>query len=228
MALILSLETSTRICSVALHDGIQLLGEAEVHEEQAHASRLAPLIQDVLKQCNITPKQISAVAISAGPGSYTGLRIGISTAKGLCYSLNVPLLSVPTLDIMATEAIGKSNEPSALFVPMIDARRMEVYCEVVDYQLRVQVPTTAAVIDENSFHELLGSHKLFFFGDGAEKCKSVLKHQNAVFVDGILPRAGTLGKMAFKKFEANKVEDLVNFGPFYLKEFVAKKAQSVF
>jgi tRNA threonylcarbamoyladenosine biosynthesis protein TsaB len=228
MALILSLETSTRICSVALHDGIRLLAELEVNQEQAHASRLAPLIQDVLKQSSVTPKQLAAVATSAGPGSYTGLRIGTSTAKGLCYSLSIPLLSVPTLDVMAMEAIGKLNETSALFVPMIDARRMEVYCEVVDHQLRVQVPTIAAIIDENSFHELLASHKLFLFGDGADKCKSVLKHENAVFVEGIFPRAKTLGKMARRKFEEKEFEDLVNFGPFYLKEFVAKKAQSVF
>ena len=228
MALILSLETSTRFCSVALHDDVRLIAEAEIQEEQAHASQLAPLVQQVLKNGGITAKQISAVAISAGPGSYTGLRIGTSTAKGLCYALSVPLLAVPTLDIIATEAIAKSNDADALFVPMIDARRMEVYCEVVDSQLRMKVPTTAMIIDENSFHELLANHKLFFFGDGADKCKGILKHQNAVFVDGILPRARTLGKMAFRKFEENRVEDLVNFSPFYLKEFIAKKAQSVF
>jgi tRNA threonylcarbamoyladenosine biosynthesis protein TsaB len=228
MALILSLETSTGICSVALHENSRLLVNAEVQQEQAHASQLALLIQDVMEKAKITPKEISAVAISSGPGSYTGLRIGTSTAKGFCYSLNIPLVSIPTLDLIAKEAVEKIAEPSALFVPMIDAKRMEVYARVTDSDLGERMQTAAVVVDENSFRELLEGNKMFFCGDGAEKCKSVFKHPNANFIDGILPRAQTLGFMAFRKFEKKAFEDLVNFKPFYLKEFIAKKAQSVF
>jgi tRNA threonylcarbamoyladenosine biosynthesis protein TsaB len=228
MALILSLETSTGICSVALHENSRLVADAEIHQEQAHASQLALLIQEVLNRAQVSPKQISGIAVSAGPGSYTGLRIGTSTAKGFCYALNIPLISIPTLDLIAQEAIEKIQDPDSLFVPMIDARRMEVYAEVVDSKLKVKTQTAAIVIDENSFHELLAGNKMFFFGDGAEKCKPVLKHSNAAFVDGILPRAKTLGLMAGKKFDVKDFEDLVGFKPFYLKEFIAKKAQSVF
>jgi tRNA threonylcarbamoyladenosine biosynthesis protein TsaB len=228
MALILSMETSTGICSVALHENSRLLVNAEVQQEQAHASQLALLIQDVMEKAKITPKEISAVAISSGPGSYTGLRIGASTAKGFCYSLNIPLVSIPTLDLIAKEAVEKIAESSALFVPMIDAKRMEVYARVTDSNLGERMQTAAIVVDENSFRELLDGNKMFFCGDGAEKCKSVLKHPNANFIDGIFPRAQTLGFMAFRKFEKKAFEDLVNFKPFYLKEFIAKKAQSVF
>jgi tRNA threonylcarbamoyladenosine biosynthesis protein TsaB len=228
MALILSLETSTGICSVALHEDSRLMADAEIQQEQAHASQLALLIQEVLKRVQVTPTQISAVAISSGPGSYTGLRIGTSTAKGFCYALNIPLISIPTLDLIATEGIEKLQQPSALFVPMIDAKRMEVYAEVVENGLNVMAETAAMVIDENSFSELLLGNKMFFFGDGAEKCKAVLKHENANFVGGVVPRAKTLGRMAARKFEAKRFEDMVAFSPLYLKEFIAKKAQSIF
>src|SRR5689334_1773228 len=130
MALILSLETSTGICSVALHENSRLLADAEIHQEQAHASQLAVLVQDILQKAEVSPKQISAVAVSAGPGSYTGLRIGTSTAKGFCYSLDIPLIAIPTLDLLAFEAIEKLKELNALYAPMIDAKRMEVYCQV--------------------------------------------------------------------------------------------------
>jgi tRNA threonylcarbamoyladenosine biosynthesis protein TsaB len=228
MALILSLETATGICSVALHENSTLLADTEIQQEQAHASQLALLIQEVLNRVQVTPTQISAVAISTGPGSYTGLRIGTSTAKGFCYALNIPLISIPTLDLIATEGIQKIQDPSAFYIPMIDAKRMEVYAEVVDNKLNVKAHTAAIVINENSFAELLSGNKMFFFGDGAEKCKAVLKHENANFVGGILPRAKTLGGMAASKFEEKKFEDLEGFTPLYLKEFIAKKAQSVF
>lgn len=226
--MILSLETSTGICSVALHENSRLLADAEIHQEQAHASQLALLVQDVLKKAEVGPKQISAVAVSAGPGSYTGLRIGTSTAKGFCYSLDIPLIAIPTLDLLAFGAIEKIKESNALYAPMIDAKRMEVYCQVVDSNQHIKLPVEAMIISETSFNELLQANKMFFFGDGSGKCKEVIKHPNAVFVDNIFPRARTLGTMASAKFESKNFEELVNFKPFYLKEFIAKKAQSVF
>ena len=223
MPVILSLETSTDVCSVALHDGKSLLGQAEIHEPQAHAARLATLINDVSRSANIGLKQINAVAVTAGPGSYTGLRIGTSTAKGLCYALDIPLIAVGSLELLAFEG-NNSNSSHAFLCPMIDARRMEVYCLVADYTLQIVQPVSAMVIDQSSFMELLDRHRVLFFGNGSNKCREVISHSNAVFVDDIYPRASVLGLMAGEKFGRKEFEDLVNFKPFYLKEFAAKKA----
>lgn len=228
MALILSLETSARFCSVALHDNTTLVSQAEIRQEHSHASKLAILIQDVLKSCASEMKQIDAVAISAGPGSYTGLRIGTSTAKGICYALDIPLISVNTLDLLASQASQQIKNTNALLCPMIDARRMEVYCQVVDSGLRIINPVEAKVIDESSFGELLKANIMFFFGDGAEKCMGAIAHNNAFFLADIFPQAAALGVMAEKKFRAQQFEDLIGFKPLYVKDFVAKKAQSVF
>lgn len=224
MSYILSLETSTDVCSVALHHHNDLLEEIVIHEPQAHASRLSPLIQELLSKTGVKVSELSAVAVSSGPGSYTGLRIGTSTAKGLCYALNIPLLSVPTLDTIAFRAIQLSAD-GALLCPMIDARRMEVYCQVSDRNLHIIHPVDALIVDSNSFAELLSKHKMLFVGNGASKCEGVIIHPNASFRADIQPSASALGALAVKKLQAGKTEDLVNFAPFYLKEFVAKKAQ---
>ncbi|MEX2234762.1 MAG: tRNA (adenosine(37)-N6)-threonylcarbamoyltransferase complex dimerization subunit type 1 TsaB [Cyclobacteriaceae bacterium] len=223
MPVILSLETSTDVCSVALHDSKTLLSQAEIHQPQSHASRLAPLIDQVVREANINFKDIKAVATTQGPGSYTGLRIGTSTAKGLCYALDVPLLSVGTLELLAFQA-NVSNTSKDLLCPMIDARRMEVYCLVADAQLKILEPVSAKILDENSFRELLGSNRMLFFGNGSTKCREIIRHPNASFLDNVYPRASVLGLMAEKKFQTQDFEDLIKFKPFYLKEFVAKKA----
>ncbi len=222
MVRILSLETSTTVCSVALHENGSLLAAAEVHLEHSHGSKLAQLIDAVIKFSGFGMADITAVAVSSGPGSYTGLRIGTSTAKGLCFSLNVPLIAIDTLAILS-EQVNKTNIGRSLLCPMIDARRMEVYCSVVDADGSVVQGVEAKIIDEKSFEELLNGHRIVFFGNGAEKCRSVITHSNAAFVEGITPAAIQLGSMATRKFERGEFEDLYHFEPFYLKEFKAKK-----
>lgn len=226
MDLILSLETSTTVCSVALHDRDKLLASAEVHIEQSHASKLAVLIEEVKKLAGVGFDQLKAIAVSSGPGSYTGLRIGTSTAKGLCYSLQVPLLSVNTLELMAYQ-VSKVNVNNAWLCPMIDARRMEVYCLLTDASCSVIQPVEAKVIDENSFADQLEKNSIVFFGKGADKCQGVITHPNARFISGIYPAAASLGTSVADKFQRNEFEDLVHFEPFYLKEFKIKKPADV-
>lgn len=223
MPIILSIETSTDVCSVALHAEGSVLGQEEIHEPQIHAARLAPVIRKVADGADVDVGEIGAVAVTSGPGSYTGLRIGASTAKGLCYALNIPLIAVGSLELLAFQGNAFNNQ-NALLCPMIDARRMEVYCLVADSGLNLVEPVVARTIDENSFAELLNSSKVLFFGNGAGKCKEVIRHRNAVFLDGVVPLASVLGLIAERKFAAGEFEDLVDFTPFYLKEFVAKKA----
>lgn len=222
MALILSLETSSGICSVALHKDKDLLALAEVHEEYAHASKLGVLIQEVAHQAAVEMREISAVAVSAGPGSYTGLRIGTSTAKGLCYALGVPLLAVGTLEIMASQVTG-IDRGGSLLCPMIDARRMEVYCSLFNPERKMIREVEARIIDEKSFEQELSERPIYFFGNGSGKCKNVIAHSNAHFIEGIDPSARQLGINAAIKLDSGDVEDLLKFEPFYLKEFKAKK-----
>lgn len=223
MAYFLNLETSTDVCSVAVFEDDRLICDSALHEPQAHAAKLAPLIKEVLTSAAISLQQLSAVAITSGPGSYTGLRIGTSTAKGICYSLDIPLITIPTLDLMAYQ-ISNNNPKQSLLCPMIDARRMEVYCKVFDHNFRVIQDVEAKVIGSESFEELLATKKMLFFGNGAGKCMSVISDKNAYFEKDIFPSANVLGIMAYAKFQQHEFEDLLNFKPFYLKEFQAKKA----
>jgi tRNA threonylcarbamoyladenosine biosynthesis protein TsaB len=227
MALILSLETSTDVCSVALHKNSELLHELVINEPQAHAARLSPLIEELLNAAAVKPEMLDAVATTSGPGSYTGLRIGVSTAKGLCYGLQIPVISVPTLDLMTFQA-SFFNAGNSLLCAMIDARRMEVYCQVCNADLSLLSPVEAKVIDENSFSELFARSRVLFFGNGAGKCKAVIRNPNAQFLDNLFPSASFLGLLAQNKFERKEFEDIFTFKPFYLKDFVAKKAQSLF
>jgi tRNA threonylcarbamoyladenosine biosynthesis protein TsaB len=227
MARILSLETSTDVCSVAVHDDGNLIAESVIREPRAQASRLAPMIEEVLTAMPAEMSTLDAVAITSGPGSYTGLRIGTSTAKGICYSLDIPLISISTLDLLAFEA-NRDNHNEFYLCPLIDARRMEVYCKVLSPGMQTICQVEAKVIDDESFKELLSHQKMLFFGNGSEKCKSVIKHQNAYFIDNISPLASSLGILAETKFLTKEFEDLENYAPHYLKEFVAKKAQPLF
>lgn len=226
MSLILSLETSAKVCSVAIHDGGKLVATSEIHIEQSHASKLAVLIEEVKNKAGIEFNQLKALAISSGPGSYTGLRIGTSTAKGFCFALNIPLISIGSLELLAFQ-MKEQNPQSAYLCPMIDARRMEVYCLITDAGLNIIHPTEAKVIDEESFKEYLDKSQVLFFGDGSDKCKEKLHHKNAQFISGVYPKASQLGIIAFDKFRKNEIEDLVNFEPHYLKEFMIKLPKSV-
>lgn len=222
MSFVLSLETSAKVCSVALHDHGKLVTTKEIHVEQSHASKLAVLIDDVLKEAKISANQLVAIAVSSGPGSYTGLRIGTSTAKGLCFALNLPLLSLESLTLLAHQ-MNANNPTKAYLCPMIDARRMEVYCEVFDASLETISPVEAKVIDATSFSDLLMDHEIIFFGDGSDKCKEQLTHPNAKFISGIYPAASSMGGIVYQKLKAGQVENLINFEPHYLKEFMIKK-----
>jgi tRNA threonylcarbamoyladenosine biosynthesis protein TsaB len=226
MAFLLSIETSTEVCSVALHENTNLICTSEFHVEHSHAAKLAVLVDQILIVAGLKTDQLKAVAISSGPGSYTGLRIGTSLAKGLCFSLNIPLISVGTLELMAYQ-IMTANSLDAILCPMIDARRMEVYCLLMNSDANIAKQATAMVIDEESFSDLLINHKIIFFGNGSSKCKNVLRHENAVYVDGIYPRASSLGAIAFKRWEKSQFEDVEHFEPFYLKGFVAKKPKTL-
>lgn len=226
MSLILSLETSVKVCSVAIHDHAQLVATAEVHIEYSHASKLAVLINEVSRAANIQLSQLNAVAITSGPGSYTGLRIGTSTAKGLCFSLDIPLISIGTLDLLVHQ-MTKINTEKAYMCPMIDARRMEVYCQLVNASQETIQAIEAKVIDESSFREQLENNQIIFFGDGAAKCKEKINHSNARFVEGVYPAALDMGEMVFEKFRKGQFEDVMNFEPHYLKEFLIKKPNSI-
>jgi tRNA threonylcarbamoyladenosine biosynthesis protein TsaB len=225
MSLILSLETSAKVCSAAIHDGGKLVATSEVHIGQSHASKLATLIDELKNLAGITLNQLAAVSISSGPGSYTGLRIGTSTAKGLCFSLRIPLISVGSLELLAFQ-MKEYNLQESFLCPMIDARRMEVYCLVADSSLKVIHAIEAKVIEETSFKEYLDKNTVIFFGDGSAKCSNVIRHENARFVDDVYPRASYLGLLASQKLGKNEVENVVSFEPHYLKEFMVKTKSS--
>lgn len=223
--LLISLDTSTTVCSVALHrDGV-LLGCYELFTERTSSAMLTTLISDVVQHAGHELNQIDAVAIAKGPGSYTGLRIGVSTAKGLCFALDKPLLAVNTLAAM-TEQIRAFYPADHVLCPMIDARRMEVYCAFYDAADGNELqPTAAQIIDAQSFSDWLARGPVVFFGDGAVKCRSVLGEQpNAHFVNQlVVPSARTVGALATTAFAQGRFEDVATFEPFYLKEFMTAK-----
>jgi len=220
--LLLNIETSAQVCSVCLSKNGEVIEIRENREGKSHASTLTPYIEDIFKSSAYTINDIDAVAISKGPGSYTGLRIGVSTAKGICFALNKPLIAINTLKVLSSGVIRTKNpDKNALIVPLIDARRMEVYSAIFDSNLNEIGEIKAEIIDENSFNEFLERKKLYFFGDGAEKCKTFVKHQNALFIDGILPSSSYLVPLAEEAFKENRFENVAYFEPFYLKDFVA-------
>lgn len=223
MAYLLALETATKVCSVALFKEEKLLLVKEQDGAYSHAENLAVFVEDVLKEAGVDINELSAVAISKGPGSYTGLRIGVSFAKGLCYSLALPLIAIDTLKSMAW---GCNVEADALVCPMIDARRMEVYAAIYNSQLEAVKPISADIVESTSYHEYLENQKVYFIGDGASKCKAVLTHKNAIFQEG-LPSAQNMGSLAFTKFKNAEFEDVAYFEPYYLKEFIAIKSKKL-
>jgi tRNA threonylcarbamoyladenosine biosynthesis protein TsaB len=224
MATILNLETATPLCSVALATDGTVLCSRETSEEKAHASRLTVFIEEVLTETGMAFDQIDAVAIGKGPGSYTGLRIGVSTAKGLCYGTGIPLIAVDTLQIMIKKAIDTLKDRlqnDMLFCPMIDARRMEVFTCLSTADGEMKDPVSARIIDETTFSGILENQRICFFGTGMEKCRQVIKHPNAIFLQDIFPHAGTLAILSHEKFRQQAFENVAYFEPFYLKDFIA-------
>ena len=220
MDVILSIETSTSVCSAALHEKGNLIAVKEVLTPQSAAAQLAMQVEELFTETNISKHQLKAVAVSSGPGSYTGLRIGVSTSKGICFGLNLPLISIDSLHVLASHA-GLPSKTDFL-CPMIDARRMEVYCSLLDPSFNILEETQAKVIDSDSYASHLELHSILFFGNGAPKCRETLKHPNAFFFDGAYTTAANMGKLAYKKFQALQFEIPGLLEPNYLKDFVAK------
>ena len=224
--IILHIETSTNICSIAVSENGQCLFSKSDSEGMNHAALLSVFIAEAMEFLKSTSKKPDAVAVSSGPGSYTGLRIGVSTAKGLCYGLDIPLIAVSTLEVLTANALQiTETTANSLFCPMIDARRMEVYAAIYNQEGIIQREISADIIDENSYNEILESHIVYFFGNGAEKCKATLTHVNARFIDGMYPLAENMIVLAEKAYNEKKFVDVAYFEPFYLKEFYTTAAK---
>ncbi len=229
MSCILNIETSTNVCSVALsQDGVCLYEDVNM-EGPSHAQVLAGYVKDAVSFADSHAIPIDAIAISKGPGSYTGLRIGVSEAKGVAYGRDAKLLSVPTLKLLTVPILlGHEELPEdALLCPMIDARRMEVYCALYDRALNEIVQTQALVIDSDSFKEYLDKQPIYFMGNGADKCVETIQHPNAHFIKNIVPRAKNMIPLAEMAMAKEQFEDVAYFEPFYLKEFVATKSKKL-
>jgi tRNA threonylcarbamoyladenosine biosynthesis protein TsaB len=226
MGLILQIETATTSCSVALAKDGETVAVKEINERNIHAEVITVFIEALFNTAVVRYNDLDAIAVSCGPGSYTGLRIGISTAKGLCFALDKPLIAIETLEAMAAGARYRNSYASGklLLCPMIDARRMEVFTAVFDAEGNKIISTKAEIVDERTFKDLLAHNKILFFGDGAEKCKEVLSASpNAGFLPGFINSAADLSQKAFEKFTKNDFEDVGYFEPYYLKDFVGKK-----
>jgi tRNA threonylcarbamoyladenosine biosynthesis protein TsaB len=229
VAVILNIETATSLCSVALSVNGKVVSQRETFEDKSHASKLTVFIKEILEEKGIGIPDIDAVAVGKGPGSYTGLRIGVSTAKGLCYGASLPLIAVSTLQILFKQVTANPvnlselflGKPDALFCPMIDARRMEVFTSVYNTQGEEVESAAAKIIAPDSFHEMLSGHTVIFFGSGMEKCRSILTDPNAVFVPDVNPHAASLALLAEDKYYQQEFEDIAYFEPFYLKDFIA-------
>lgn len=222
MSCILHIETSTAVCSVAVSQDGTTIFSKEDFKGPSHAVVLGVYVDEALSFVDNHAIPVDAVAVSCGPGSYTGLRIGVSMAKGICYGRDIPLIGLPTLEVMAVPVLLSEELPEdALLCPMIDARRMEVYSAIYDRALKVQKPVSADIIDENSYASFLDKHPVYFFGNGAAKCREKLTHPNAHFIDNIHPLAKWMFPLAEKAMALNDFKDVAYFEPFYLKEFVA-------
>jgi tRNA threonylcarbamoyladenosine biosynthesis protein TsaB len=225
--MILCLETATPVCSVALNDGCCTLALRETEGQNAHSEKITNFIREAMETAGVDYRQLDAVAVSKGPGSYTGLRIGVSTAKGICYAADVPLMAIDTLEAMAhgmKEKLGSQLAENDLLIPMIDARRMEVYAAVFDARLNKIEDTAALVIDENAFEDLRKDHRLWLFGDGAPKLSKVFENQtNITIIDGFKPSAAYMRNLADKALREHDFVDVAYFEPFYLKDFIAGK-----
>lgn len=229
MSCILNIETSTNVCSVAVSQDGSCIFNKEDHEGPNHAVILGVFVQEALSFIDSHAIPLDAVAVSCGPGSYTGLRIGLSMAKGICYGRDVKLIAIPTLELMCVPLLldEKISEENALLCPMIDARRMEVYSQFFDRALKEVRSINADIIENNTYDDILAQQPVYFFGNGAEKCHEVLTHHNAHIIEGIVPLAKNMYPLAEKRMANEQFEDVAYFVPFYLKDFVAKEAKKL-
>lgn len=223
MAYILNIETATTNCSVALSkNGKTIALKEDYRNGYSHAEKLHIFIEEVLNTAKVTSNNLDAIAISKGPGSYTGLRIGVSAAKGLAFALDKPLISVPTLDVLAQQV----NCEKGVIVSMLDARRLEVYSAVYDSNHNPIRNTQAEILQANSFQDYLIENTVYFIGDGVAKSKEIIKNDNAVFIEERLPSANEMSALAYNKYKIGNTEDVAYFEPYYLKDFVALKPKS--
>ncbi|MEI6865481.1 tRNA (adenosine(37)-N6)-threonylcarbamoyltransferase complex dimerization subunit type 1 TsaB [Flavicella sp.] len=220
MAYILNFDTATKNCSVSVSNDGELLAFEELNSEgYSHGEKLHVFIEKVLKEVEINISDLAAVCVGKGPGSYTGLRIGVSAAKGICFALDIPLISIETLDVLASAVDVKDG----VIVSMLDARRLEVFSAVYTVSGDRIRKTEAQIINSESFEGYLKKGKVYFVGDGAEKCKELIQHKNAVFIDDEFPSAKNMTVMAYEKYVKKEFEDVAYFEPFYLKDFVGIK-----
>ncbi len=227
MNTILNIDTSTTVCSVALSAEGECLSMRKDESGNNHSRVIGVFTQQLLQEAESKGWKVAAVALSQGPGSYTGLRIGTSFAKGLCYGMDIPLIAIPTLKIMAWAVAQRLKaegvHTDALLCPMIDARRMEVYSAVYDMELNEAEAVSAKIIDQESFSDLLANRKIYFFGNGSNKCKDAITSHNAIFIDGVNPLAVDMAVMAHEAYNKKEFADVAYFEPFYLKDFIATK-----
>ncbi len=226
MAILLNIETTAEVCSVSLSADSALVNMKEDKEGKSHASKLAVFIDEILEEEKLSVSNLDAVSISEGPGSYTGLRIGVSTAKGLCYASGIPLIAVPTLQSLsqgllmnAVNKVPGGIKPGDLLVPMIDARRMEVYSAVFDWNNNFVEKANPVILEENPYKDLLKENRVIFFGNGMNKSREIVKHSNAVFVEGIGFSSANMVPLSEYRYEYKQFEDVAYFEPFYLKDF---------
>ncbi len=222
MAKIITIDTSTNVCSVALHENGILLASKINHKEKSHSKYVTLMVEEVVESAGLELKDVDAFAISKGPGSYTGLRIGVATVKGYCFALDKPMISINTLDGMWEQQ--KEEHVASYYIPMIDARRMEVYTKVFDSSVTL-IETEAKILDENSFSQFTKKGKVIFCGDGSNKFQELIgdkeNKDNYVFIDNVFPNAEFMGKQVYELYKSNVFEDLAYFEPYYLKDFVA-------
>ncbi len=231
MSLILNIETATSMCSVSIAKDGNVLSIRELIEEKSHAKKLTEFIDEMLKDQNLELKDMQAVAVSKGPGSYTGLRIGVSTAKGICFGTNIPLLAIDTLTVICNQVLLKADQemrivlknPLTLICPMIDARRMEVYYALFNNIGIAKTKPAAIILDQQTFIPLLENGPVVFAGSGMNKYRNLLNHPNAVFIDHIHPTALSMASLSFKAYQNNEMVNLAYFEPFYLKDFIGTK-----
>ena len=226
---LLAMETSTSIGNVALFSGAELMGQLEYRKPRMHAQLLTPMIRTLLSDLEVAPAALDGIAVSKGPGSYTGLRVGVSTAKGLCMALGKPLLSIGSLEALAWQVHPIAARMGALICPMIDARRMEVYCALYNSEGKELAPIQAKIITAESFATWLEAQPILFIGDGAAKCEPLLgKHPHAIFFPHILASVAACGIPLFRDFEVKNFNSTETFEPFYLKDFVATQPKNPF
>jgi len=220
MSRILCVDTSSFICSVSVFENLSLISSNSTEVEKSHSKFIIQLIDQSLKDANIKINEIDAFAVSMGPGSYTGLRIGVSTIKGLCYSLEKPLISINTLEILSKSALNHINNYNNFFIcPMIDARRMEVFTKMLDNDFNEVEKDKALILDDKFFNDIGGGKSIYFFGDGSNKFQKITNNKNFHFIDNIISSSKHMGELANIKYENNQFENLTTFEPFYIKDF---------